>query len=127
MWQRRSSLANTDRASGVARSLAVKSKSYRQTLISILEKDPSIVAAAFDEQFRKLILEPLSDGPPPADSPLIIVIDALDECDEKASLTLSKLLKDSVPKLPRCINSLSPRGALGWSTITSMIHLLFIT
>src|SRR5258708_10988228 len=89
--------------SGVARSLAIKSKSYCQTLTSILENDPGIVTAAFDEQFRKLILEPLLHGPPPADSPLIIVIDALDECDEGASQTLSKLLRDSAPKLPRCI------------------------
>ncbi len=59
--------------------------------------------AAFDQQFGKLILEPLRHGPPPADSPLIIVIDALDECDEEASQTLSELLRDSVPRLPRCI------------------------
>ncbi len=89
--------------SGVARSLAIKSKSYRQTLTSTLENDPSIATAAFDEQFKKLILEPLHHGPPPADSPLIIVIDALDECDEYASQTLSKLLRDSVLGLPRCL------------------------
>src|SRR5258706_13712637 len=88
--------------SGVARSLAIRSKSYRETLTSVLQKDPSIAAAAFDQQFRKLILEPLRHGAPTADSPLIIVIDALDECDQDASQTLSKLLRDSVPKLPRC-------------------------
>src|SRR5258705_609 len=89
--------------SGVARSLAIKSKSYRQTLTSILKRDPSMATAAFDEQFRELILEPLHYEPPPADRPLIIVIDALDECDEGASQTLSKLLRDSVPQLPCCV------------------------
>ncbi len=89
--------------SGVARSLAIKSKSYRQTLTSILENDPTIATAAFDAQFRKLILEPLRHGSPLANSPLIIVIDALDECDEDTSPTLSKLLRDNVPELPRCI------------------------
>ncbi len=89
--------------SGVARTLAIKSESYRQKLTSILEKDPSMATAAFDEQFKKLILEPLRHVPPPADSPLIIVIDALDECDEDASQTLSELLRDSVSELPRCI------------------------
>ncbi len=89
--------------SGVARSLAIRSKSYRQTLTSVLENRPSIATAAFDEQFRELILEPLRHGPPLADSPLIIVIDALDECDEDASQTLSELLRDSVPELPHCI------------------------
>ncbi len=89
--------------SGVARSLAIRSKSYRQTLTSVLEKDPSMAAAAFGQQFRKLILEPLRHGPPPANSPLIIVIDALDECDKDASHTLSKLLRDGIPELPRCL------------------------
>ncbi len=89
--------------SGVARSLAIKSKSYRQTLTSTLENDPSLATAAFEEQFKKLILEPLRHGPPLADSPLIIVIDALDECDEDASRILSELLRDSVPGLPRCL------------------------
>src|SRR5260370_1064227 len=69
---------------------------------SVLENRPIIPTAAFDEQFRELILEPLRHGAPTADSPLIIVIDALDECDKDASQTLSKLLRDSVPKLPRC-------------------------
>src|SRR5258708_1224829 len=89
--------------SGVARSLAIKSKSYCQMLISILENDLRITTAVFNEQFRKLILEPILHGPPPADSPLIIVINALDKCEEGASQTLSKLLRDSVPKLPHCI------------------------
>ncbi len=89
--------------SGVARSLAIRSKSYRQTLTSVLENRPSLATAAFDEQFRELILEPLRHGPPPVDSPLIIVIDALDECDEVASQTLSELFRDSAPGLPRCI------------------------
>src|SRR5258708_31614683 len=89
--------------SGVAKSLAIRSKSYRQTLTSVLESRPSMATAAFDEQFRELILEPLRHGPPLANSPLIIVIDALDECDEDAIPILSKLLRDSVPKLPRCI------------------------
>src|SRR5258708_3157174 len=89
--------------SGVARSLAIRSKSYHQVLTSVLEKDLSMAAAAFDQQFRKLILEPLHHRPPPSDSPLIIVIDALDKCDKEASRTLSELLRDSVPKLPHCI------------------------
>ncbi len=38
--------------SGMARSLAIKSKLYHQTLTSILENNPNITTAAFDEQFR---------------------------------------------------------------------------
>src|SRR5258707_10422336 len=65
--------------SGVARSLAIKSKSYHQMLTSILENNLSITTVVSEEQFRKLILKPLHHGPPPANSPLIIVIDALDK------------------------------------------------
>ena len=82
--------------SGVARSLAIKSMSYRQTLTSILKNDPSLENAAFDEQFRELILEPLRHAPPPSDSPLIIVIDALDECDEDSSQDGMKKELDAV-------------------------------
>ncbi len=89
--------------SGVARYLATKNKSYRQSLTSILKSDPSMATAAFDEQFRELILEPLHHRPPLADNPLIIVIDALDECDEDSFQTLSELLRDSIPELPHCI------------------------
>ena len=49
--------------SGVARSLAIRSKSYCQMLTSVLENDPGMATAAFDEQFRRLILEPLRHGP----------------------------------------------------------------
>ncbi len=92
--------------SGVARSLAIRSKSYCQMLTSALENDPGMATAAFDEQFRRLILEPLRHGSPPADSPLVIVIDALDECDEDASQALSELLRDSVAEFPRCVKFL---------------------
>src|SRR5260370_22786817 len=85
--------------SGVARSLAIKSELHRRMLTSILENDPSIATAAFDEQFRKLILDPLQRQPPPDNVPLIIVIDALDECEKGASETLLKLLRDGVSKL----------------------------
>ncbi len=111
--------------SGMARSLAIRSKSYHQTLTSVLEKDPSMAAAVFDQQFRKLILEPLHHIPPPADSPLVIVINALDECDKATSLTLSKLLRDVVPELPHCLKFFVTLQPIGWSTITSIVHLLF--
>src|SRR5258708_40277542 len=63
--------------SGVARSLAIRSKSYHQMLTSVLEKDLSMAAAGFDQQFRKLILDPLYHKPPPPKHPPIIFIDAL--------------------------------------------------
>ena|SRR5258708_7482243 len=92
--------------SGVARSLVTKNKSYHQSLTSILKSDLSMATAAFDNQFREFILEPLCHRPPLANSPLIIVIDALDECDEDSFQTLSELLRDSIPELPLLHQSL---------------------
>ncbi len=92
--------------SSIARSLAIKRESHCAILTSILEDAPSIATATFDEQFRKLVLEPLRRRPPPEDTPLIIVIDALDECDKGASVTLAKLLRDEISELPRTIKFL---------------------
>src|SRR5258708_3671231 len=92
--------------SGIARSLAIKRESHCTILTSILEDAPSIATAAFEEQFRKLVLEPLRRRPPPEDTPLIIIIDALDECDEAASVTLARLFRDEIAKLPRTIRFL---------------------
>ena len=92
--------------SSIARSLAIKRESYCTILTTILEDTPSIATTTFDEQFRKLVLEPLRRRPPPEDIPLIIVIDALDECDEGASVILAKLLRDEISELPRTIKFL---------------------
>src|SRR5260370_20015620 len=92
--------------SGIARSLAIKYDSYCAILTSILEDAPSIATATFGEQFRRLVLEPLRRRPPLEDTPLIIVIDALDGCDKGASVTLAKLLGDEISELPRTIKFL---------------------
>ncbi len=88
--------------SGVARSLAIRNESHRATLTSILENDPGIATAEFDEQFRRLVVKPLRLHPP-SSSPLIVVIDALDECEKGASEVLMKLLRDGVSELPRTV------------------------
>ena len=89
--------------SGVARSLAIRNKSYRRVLTSTLKKDPTIPTAASDDQFKKLILEPLRRIPPLDDTPLVIVIDAFDECDMDASTSLAELLRNSVSELPSSV------------------------
>ena len=86
--------------SGVARSLATKNESYRRILTSIMENDPNIAADTFDKQFKKLILEPLRNTPPLGNSPLVIVIDGFDECDNDAAETLAALFKDNISDLP---------------------------
>jgi ATP/maltotriose-dependent transcriptional regulator MalT len=63
--------------------LACFSPSTRQHIQNVLQNDPLIVNGAFADQFQKLMIDPL----PNLAFPLVIVIDALDECDDKDSIT----------------------------------------
>ncbi|EYB30533.1 hypothetical protein FG05_30173 [Fusarium graminearum] len=55
-----------------------------------LDDNPAIVGKSTREQFQKLIQEPLSDAAAVAKamSSVVIVIDALDECDQEADIRL---------------------------------------
>ncbi|KKZ66816.1 hypothetical protein EMCG_07505 [[Emmonsia] crescens] len=54
----------------------------------VIEADPDLVRKALTEQFEKLILEPLLDlkGGFPTAPQLVIVIDALDECEREQDI-----------------------------------------
>jgi hypothetical protein len=80
-----------------------------------IESDPGVVGKAMREQFEKLIFEPLSKITPDAlqASSLVIVVDALDECERDEdvkliinlfsrakSLTSLRILVTSRPELP---------------------------
>ncbi|KAF8316249.1 uncharacterized protein EI90DRAFT_3134535 [Cantharellus anzutake] len=86
--------------SGMARSLATHDPTYRSYLISTIQKDPTLATASFPMQFEKLVAEPFRPKAPPSDSPGMVIIDALDECDEQAFKYLAKILWEQVPKLP---------------------------
>ncbi len=67
-----------------------------------IEVDPSVVGKAMREQFEKLILELLSKITPeaPQASGLVIVVDALDECERDDDVKL-------IIYLFSCANSLT--------------------
>ncbi|KAF8311319.1 uncharacterized protein EI90DRAFT_3097554 [Cantharellus anzutake] len=92
--------------SGMARSLATHDPTYRSYLISTIQKDPTLATASFPMQFEKLVAEPFRLKAPPSDSPGMVIIDALDECDEQAFKYLAKILWEQVPKLPSNIKFL---------------------
>src|SRR5258708_23165194 len=62
--------------SSTAISLAKRHSSYRAILASILQDAPSIATATFDEQFTRLVLEPLRLRPL-QHTRLILLIDSL--------------------------------------------------
>ncbi|KAF5231869.1 hypothetical protein FAUST_9005 [Fusarium austroamericanum] len=55
-----------------------------------LDNNPAIVGKSAREQFQRLIQEPLSEAAAvaKATSPVVVVIDALDECDQEADIRL---------------------------------------
>ncbi|RKK81967.1 hypothetical protein BFJ68_g17582 [Fusarium oxysporum] len=55
-----------------------------------LDANPAIVGKSVKEQFEKLIQEPLSEAAATATTPssVVMVIDALDECDQEADIRL---------------------------------------
>ena len=86
----------------LVRQLSVAVPELVPILQAIVQRDPSIVKSVFEDQIQRLILEPLRDLPP-SKTPLLILFDALDECDDaKAILHLISLLVDpnSNPHLP---------------------------
>jgi hypothetical protein len=62
--------------------LACFSPSAKRHIQNVLQNDPLIVNGSFADQFQKLMIDPL----PNYALPLVIVIDALDECNDKESV-----------------------------------------
>lgn len=71
----------------IATQLAQKSPAYRNVLEEVIKRDHGIVNRVVKEQWKELILQPLSiiknDLPP---GPLLTVVDALDECDNERDI-----------------------------------------
>lgn len=66
-----------------------------EVLDAVLKQTPGIIDEPLDSQFTRLIVEPLSSFPSlQMEGPIVMVIDALDECDKRRHL-LSVLTSDS--------------------------------
>ncbi|KAF8338708.1 uncharacterized protein EI90DRAFT_3117803 [Cantharellus anzutake] len=89
--------------SGMARALAKRDRVYHSSIISALQDDPTLSTAPFVMQFRRLVAPPLLHNPPLSDRPMVVIIDALDECDDEAFEPLANILREEVPKLPSSI------------------------
>ncbi|KAM0347231.1 hypothetical protein ACHAP4_011438, partial [Fusarium culmorum] len=80
-----------------------------------LDGNPAIVGKSAREQFQKLIQEPLSEAAAvaKATSPVVVVIDALDECDQDADVRLLiNILSQAKTPLPHLRVFLTSRPEL---------------
>ena len=75
----------------VVRQLSRCSCSYQQLVLAAVKEDPGLGQwASLHEQYEKLVLEPLCKlrASPLTYDPFLIVLDALDECDEQNDLRI---------------------------------------
>jgi len=73
-------------------------------IAAVIENAPSITMSPLRLQFTKLIIEPLSSIEGPITAPLVLVLDALDECgDAKQRRTLLAVLAAESRKLPATV------------------------
>src|SRR6202050_3622709 len=68
--------------STIAYSMALSIPATRPYVESVLQRDHHILHRSHERQFRNLIIEPIRSVTSPL-PPMVIVIDALDECDDK--------------------------------------------
>ncbi|KAK2779211.1 hypothetical protein FQN52_002507 [Onygenales sp. PD_12] len=74
--------------STIATQLVAKLPPLLESIKKVVDTDPGVSKKTLTEQFEKLILEPLInlEGDSAKATPLVIVIDALDECERKADV-----------------------------------------
>ncbi|EUC54755.1 vegetative incompatibility protein HET-E-1 [Rhizoctonia solani AG-3 Rhs1AP] len=66
----------------IAYQLARFSDPFRGALLQVLDRDPDVHTKVLRVQFQRMILEPLRDVKGSLPTNLVVVIDALDECDD---------------------------------------------
>jgi hypothetical protein len=92
-------------SSGVIRTiaywLAAANAYIRVAVCDAITDDATLVAAPIQTQFRRLLLEPLIAAQSQIRGPIIIILDALDECgDPDSRESLVSLIINEFPKLP---------------------------
>ncbi|KAF7352043.1 WD40 repeat-like protein [Mycena venus] len=93
------------RPDAVIRSLAywlAKSDAHiRAPVYNAIIDDPNIVKTSIQNQFQKLLLDPLIGAKPHIREPIIIILDSLDKCGRPDSRkSLLSLMANEFPKLP---------------------------
>ncbi|KAF8688206.1 NACHT domain, partial [Rhizoctonia solani] len=85
----------------IAYQLAQCSSSFRSSLLGVLEQEPDIKSQSIDSQCQRLIKEPLSTAEDLKEKGLVVVIDALDECNSANGVrTILDVLFRITPNLP---------------------------
>lgn len=88
--------------STLAYQLAEQDKDICFAIAAAIERRPQLTSDPIGSQFTSLLLEPLSAAAAQIEGPVIIILDALDECGDASSRrALLALLSRDLSKLPR--------------------------
>ncbi|KAL5522077.1 hypothetical protein ACEPAF_1934 [Sanghuangporus sanghuang] len=91
----------------IAYKLALFDSSIGSNILSEVENDKDISSASSEEQFRKLLLQPLLSVALTMSGPVLVVLDALDECGTADSRRcLMELFQNEFSKLPNAFRFL---------------------
>lgn len=69
-------------------------------MTSVLTTDPDLAFAPQRDQLQKLIVKPLRDLKPDASRRILIVLDALDECEERGAREILQNILRHIPSVP---------------------------
>ncbi|KZP10334.1 WD40 repeat-like protein [Athelia psychrophila] len=85
----------------IAYQLSLSNAVLRDAICNAIEKEPQIATMTLDVQFKALLLEPLLACSSMMTGPMVIILDAFDECGDAASRrALVYLLTTKLPLLP---------------------------
>ncbi|KAJ7435140.1 hypothetical protein FB451DRAFT_950763, partial [Mycena latifolia] len=86
----------------IAYSLALFNPRIGSAIADVIRRDPAVVSAPVRTQFTELLFNPLRSVEQYILGPIVVIIDALDQCGNPNSRAiLLALLSDEFPKLPR--------------------------
>ncbi|KAI4170252.1 MAG: hypothetical protein LQ343_005135 [Gyalolechia ehrenbergii] len=114
----------------IVRQLSGFSPSYRQSVLDAIKRDPNIGQSAdLREQYETLLLGPLRLARPlePSKEPFIIIMDALDECDDEIDLRMLLNLFATTNDLPELrikifVSSRPDLSRHGFEEMPSIFH-----
>ncbi|KAF7987115.1 hypothetical protein HWV62_313 [Athelia sp. TMB] len=94
--------------STLAYQIAEHNEDVRAAISAAIDADRQVVSAPFASQFSALLFEPLSKASALIEGPIVVVLDALDECGDASSrrILLDILTSLKFAKLPRQIRFL---------------------
>ncbi|EAU82131.1 HNWD3 [Coprinopsis cinerea okayama7 len=108
----------------LAKAMARSNAQFREALDVVLESCDDPTAMKLEDQYQKLILEPAASAFKHTSTTIVVVIDALDECDkDKATELLLRAIIAQKPSVPlKFFVTSRPETAIRETFDTSAVH-----